>query len=69
MKMKTNSLLYLLGFALGATLAVFIGLLIEAWVLGIIFSWFGITLTIWQNLVIVLLANAICNPSLGLSRK
>ena len=44
------------------------GAFLEAWVLGIILSWFGVSLTFWQNLLIILLANAIFKPS-GVSSK
>jgi hypothetical protein len=27
----------------------------QAWVLGVVLSWFGVNLTLWQNVVIVLL--------------
>lgn len=37
-------------------------LLAEAWALGLILSWFGVSLTFWQNVVILLLANAIFKP-------
>ena len=44
-------------------LAVFgASLLVEAWVLGLILSWFGVSLTFWQNVAILLLANAILKP-------
>ena len=28
---------------------------LQAWLLGIVLSWFGVTLAFWQNVVIVLL--------------
>jgi hypothetical protein len=31
---------------------------LQTWVLGIILSWFGVTLTFWQNFLIILLANS-----------
>ena len=31
---------------------------LQAWVLGIILSWFNVTLTFWQNFLIILLANS-----------
>jgi hypothetical protein len=34
------------------------GLFFQAWILGIILSWFGVTLTFWQNFLIILLANS-----------
>jgi hypothetical protein len=36
-----------------------VGLLFEAWLLGLILSWFGVSLTFWQNFAIIFLANAI----------
>ena len=35
------------------------GLFFEAWLLGLILSWFGVSLTFWQNFAIIFLANAI----------
>jgi len=35
------------------------GLLFEAWLLGLILSWFGVTLSFWQNFAIIFLANLI----------
>lgn len=39
------------------------GLFVEAWILGIILSWFGVFLTFGQNFLIILLANAIFKNS------
>ena len=53
--MKTSTTL---GAAfVGIVLAV-AGLFLQAWILGIILSWFSVSLTIWQNLLIVMLANS-----------
>lgn len=41
------------------------GLFFEAWLLGIILSWFNVSLTIWQNLAIVFLANFICKSNVS----
>ena len=41
------------------------GLFFEAWLLGIILSWFNVSLTIWQNLAIVFLANLICKSNVS----
>jgi hypothetical protein len=35
------------------------GLFFEAWLLGLILSWFGVSLSFWQNFAIIFLANAI----------
>ena len=35
------------------------GLFFEAWLLGLILSWFGVSLTFWQNFAIIFLANLI----------
>jgi hypothetical protein len=44
------------------------GLLFEAWLLGLILSWFGVTLSFWQNFAIIFLANAIFNSPGGSSK-
>jgi hypothetical protein len=54
--MKTSTAL---GFAFGVIVLVVAGLLFEAALLGLILSWFNVSLTIWQNFAIVLLANLI----------
>ena len=38
-------------------------ILVEAWLLGLILSWFNVSLTFGQNLVIVVLANMIFKNS------
>jgi hypothetical protein len=54
--MKTSTAL---GFAFGLIVLVTAGLLFEAWLLGLILSWFGVSLSFWQNFAIIFLANAI----------
>jgi hypothetical protein len=54
--MKTSTAI---GVAFGAIVLVVAGLFFEAALLGIILSWFNVSLTIWQNLAIVFLANLI----------
>jgi hypothetical protein len=44
------------------------GLVFEAWLLGMILSWFNVSLTFWQNLAIIILANMIFKNS-GVSEK
>lgn len=39
------------------------GLFVEAWILGIILSWFGVFLTFGQNFLIILLANLVFKNS------
>jgi hypothetical protein len=56
--MKTSTATAL-GFAFGVIVIAVAGLFFEAWLLGLILSWFGVSLTIWQNLAIVFLANLI----------
>ena len=41
------------------------GLFLQAWILGIILSWFSVSLTFWQNLLIILLANMITYNAKG----
>jgi hypothetical protein len=58
--MKTSTAL---GVAFGVIILAVAGLFLEAWVLGIILSWFNVSLTFWQNFLIILLANAIFKPT------
>jgi hypothetical protein len=44
------------------------GLLFEAWLLGLILSWFNVSLTFWQNFAMIALANLIFKNS-GVSAK
>lgn len=44
------------------------GILFEAWLLGVILSWFGVSLTFWQNLAMIILANLIFKNSGGSSK-
>ena len=51
-----------------AVVLVTASILFEAWLLGLILSWFSIFLTFWQNLAIVVLANMIFKNSGGSSK-
>ncbi len=57
-----------LGVAFGVIVLAVAGLFFEAALLGLILSWFNVTLTIWQNFDIVLLANLIFKNT-GVSSK
>lgn len=63
--MKTSTAL---GVAFGALVIVTASLLFEAWLLGLILSWFGISFTFWQNLAMIVLANLILKPTGGSSK-
>jgi hypothetical protein len=54
--MKTSTAL---GVVFGVIVLATVGLLFEAWLLGLILSWFGVSLTFWQNFAIIFLANLI----------
>ncbi len=54
--MKTSTAI---GFTFGVIVLAVAGLFFEAWLLGLILSWFGVSLTFWQNLAIIALANLI----------
>jgi hypothetical protein len=54
--MKTSTAL---GVVFGVIVLATAGLLFEAWLLGVILSWFGVSLTFWQNFAIIFLANLI----------
>jgi len=53
--MKTSTAL---GVGFGIFVIAVATVFLQAWVLGIILSWFNVTLTFWQNLLIILLANS-----------
>jgi hypothetical protein len=58
--MKTSTAI---GVIAGAVVILTASILFEAWLLGLILSWFGVSLTFWQNVVIVSLANMIFKNS------
>ena len=63
--MKTSTAL---GIAAGAVVIVAASIFFETWLLGLILSWFGISLTFWQNFAIIILANLIFKNN-GVSSK
>ena len=65
MIMKTSTAV---GVIIGAIVLVTASILFEAWLLGLILSWFGVALTFWQNLAIVVLANMIFKNTGGSSK-
>jgi len=58
--MKTSTAV---GVIVGAIVLVTASILFEAWLLGLILSWFGVSLSFWQNLAIIALANLIFKNS------
>jgi hypothetical protein len=54
--MKTSTAL---GVVFGIIVLATAGLLFESWLLGLILSWFGVSLSFWQNFAIIFLANLI----------
>jgi hypothetical protein len=58
--MKTSTAV---GVIFAAIVLVTVSVLFEAWLLGLILSWFGVTLSFWQNLAIIVLANMIFKNS------
>jgi hypothetical protein len=60
--MKTSTVV---GVTLAAVVIVAVSILFEAWLLGLILSWFSVSLTFWQNLAIIILANMIFKNSGG----
>jgi len=63
--MKTSTVL---GLTFGVIVLTVAALFFEAALLGLILSWFNVSLTIWQNLAIIVLANMIFKNS-GVSSK
>ena len=60
--MKTSTAF---GVVFVAVVIVTASILFEAWLLGLILSWFSVSLTFWQNLAIIVLANMIFKNSGG----
>lgn len=58
----------IVGLAFGVIVLAVAGLFFQAWLLGFILSWFGVSLTFWQNFAIIILANAIFNSPGGSSK-
>jgi len=58
----------LLGITFGVIVLAIAGLFFEAWLLGVILSWFNVSLTFWQNFTIVVLANLIFKNTGGSSK-
>lgn len=54
-----KSIGWLVGAAVGIIVAAFLGLAFQAWLLGMILSWFAIQFTFWQCFAIVFLVNSI----------
>ena len=63
--MKTSTAF---GVAFFAIVIVVASIFFEAWLLGLILSWFGVSLTFWQNFAIVFLANMIFKNTGGSSK-
>jgi hypothetical protein len=53
--MKTSTAF---GIAFGVIVLAVAAVCLQTFVLGVILSWFGVSLTFWQNLLIILLANS-----------
>ena len=58
----------ILGLSFGVIVLAFAGLFFDAWLLGVILPWFSVSLTFWQNLAIIILANMIFKNSGGSSK-
>jgi hypothetical protein len=63
--MKTSTAIGITFFAIVIVVA---SLFFEAALLGLILSWFGVSLTFWQNFAIICLANAIFKNTGGSSK-
>jgi hypothetical protein len=63
--MKTSTAF---GLAFGVIVLAVAGLFFEAWLLGLILSWFGVSLSFWQNFAIILIANMIFKNTGGSSK-
>jgi hypothetical protein len=63
--MKTSTAL---SVVVAAVVIVTASILFETWLLGLILSWFGVSLTFWQNFAIIVLANLIFKNTGGSSK-
>jgi len=54
--MKTSTAI---GLTFGVIVLAVAGLFVQTWLLGLILSWFNVSLTFWQNFAIIVLANMI----------
>ncbi len=63
--MKTSTAL---GVAFSIIVLATAGLFFQAWLLGLILSWFNVSLTFWQNFAIIALANMITYNTGGSSK-
>jgi len=52
-----------LAVGVAAVIIITASLFIETWLLGLILSWFNVSLSFWQNFVIIVLANMIFKNS------
>lgn len=50
---------FIVGAIIGVVVLAFLGIAFQAWLLGLILSWFAIQLTFWQCFAIVFLVNSI----------
>ena len=62
-KYNNKSIAYLGGLTVAVLILGFLGLALEAWLLGMILSWFAVYLTFWQNFAIIFLVNAIMSAA------
>lgn len=63
--MKTSTAI---GVIAATVVIVTASIFFEAWLLGLILSWFNVSLTFWQNFAIIVLANMIFKNSGGSSK-
>ena len=63
--MKTSTTLWI---GLGAIVLASAVLFFETYLLGLILTWFGVSLTFWQNFAIIFLANAIFKNTRGYTK-
>ena len=58
-----KSLAGLLGAAIGVIVIAFLFLCFEAWLLGLILSWFAVQLTFWQCFAIIFLVQTVLSAA------
>lgn len=60
---KDKSPAYIVGVVIGVIILAALAVLLQAWLLMMVLSWFAIKLTIWQCAVIVVLVSSLLSAS------
>jgi hypothetical protein len=65
---KNLNISELIGFSLGIVVLAVLVVSFQAWLLGLVLSWFGITLGFWKSVVVVILIGMLFGGSRSISK-